>query len=94
MGVEQAQCVGGAGGDYDERPTQARRPPGGGGGAPSRGDDGGIDARDARSLIAGVLSPDRCYCEHDCCGHRHGWADVDFLTMDTARVVVRTARNY
>jgi hypothetical protein len=59
-----------------------------------RGDDGGLSARDAQSLIAGVLSPDRCYCDHDCCGHRTGWADVDFLTMDTARVVVRTARNF
>ena len=59
-----------------------------------RGDDGGADIIDARDLISRALSPDDCYCEHDCCGHRSGWADVEWLSLDLAMATVRTWRNY
>jgi hypothetical protein len=59
-----------------------------------RGDDGGADVRDARALIARALTPARCYCAHDCCGHRSGWAEVEWLTLELVMVTVTTARNY
>lgn len=55
---------------------------------------GACDVRDIRALIARAVTPSGCYCEHDCCGHRHGHAVVKMYTMDTAEVLVATSRNY
>lgn len=46
-----------------------------------------------RTLIKG-FSPPSCSCEHDCCGHRHGYASVELLTPDTAVINIHTSRNY
>ena len=56
--------------------------------------NGDLDERDMKALIARGLTPERCYCEHDCCGHRHGYATVELLTMQTARATVYTSCNY
>jgi hypothetical protein len=52
------------------------------------------DVRDFKHLLSRALSPNRCYCEHDCCGHRHGFADVRLFDFDRAEVTVYTARNF
>jgi hypothetical protein len=38
--------------------------------------------------------PDRCGCAHDCCGHRHGWAEAHHVTGPLFLVRVHTSRNY
>lgn len=55
---------------------------------------GPVDQRDMKQLLDRALSPNRCYCEHDCCGHRHGFSDVRLLDFDRAEVTTYTSRNY
>lgn len=56
--------------------------------------EGNLTASDVKKLIERGVSPVRCYCEHDCCGHRHGHADVRLFDFDRAEVTVFTSRNY
>ena len=56
--------------------------------------DGPCDKREIESLISKAVSPTPCGCEHDCCGHRHGWARVTMLNLNTAEVLLKTSRNY
>ena len=55
---------------------------------------GGLSADDVRSVIGRGMAPSRCACEHDCCGHRYGYADTEFLAPDLIKVTVHTARNF
>lgn len=57
-------------------------------------DGKGLDASYVRDLVARAMTPSPCHCEHDCCGHRHGFAQAQTLTMDLLRVEVRSARNF
>lgn len=44
--------------------------------------------------IRGLYTPSRCYCEHDCCGHRHGYAEVQHIGGAKFMIQVHTSRNY
>lgn len=55
---------------------------------------GPIDLSERCSIICRALSPTPCHCEHDCCGHRHGYATGEWLADDLLCVNVRTSRNY
>lgn len=41
-----------------------------------------------------VYVPRRCWCEHDCCGHRHGFCDVTHVGGTVFMVQIHTSRNY
>ncbi len=41
-----------------------------------------------------VFQPSRCWCEHDCCGHRYGRASVRHIGGAMFLVQINTARNY
>jgi len=58
------------------------------------GEGGGLDIRGISGLLSRGMSPSPCHCERDCCGHRHGYASVEFMRMDTAIVTVFTSKNY
>lgn len=38
--------------------------------------------------------PRRCWCDHDCCGHRHGYCDVTHVGGTVFMVQIHTSRNY
>ena len=57
-------------------------------------ESGGATAREIKEIIGRALTPDPCHCEHDCCGHYHGYADVRWLTLDRMEVTVFSERNY
>lgn len=44
--------------------------------------------------MRGVFTPARCGCSYDCCGHRHGYCDVQHLGGALFVVQVHTSRNY
>lgn len=54
----------------------------------------GMTWDDLRGLIERAMSPAPCWCEHDCCGHRHGWSTAELLSLDCIRVTTHTARNF
>ena len=56
--------------------------------------EGPCSAAMVAEMIAKSLRPSRCYCEHDCCGHRFGMSFTRWLAMDRLEVTINTARNY
>jgi hypothetical protein len=58
------------------------------------GEEGGLTAKDAVRLLERGLTPPRCHCEHDCCGHRFGFAHAEWLALDCIRITVNTLRNF
>jgi hypothetical protein len=58
------------------------------------GEECGLTARDAARLLERGMTPPRCRCEHDCCGHRFGHARAEWLSLDCIRVTVHTSRNF
>jgi hypothetical protein len=57
-------------------------------------EEGGLTAKDAARLLERGMVPQRCHCEHDCCGHRFGHARAEWLALDCIRVTVNTSRNF
>lgn len=55
---------------------------------------GAATAEDIGRIIARFFTPSPCGCEGDCCGHRHGHASYEWLTMNRVEMQVCTARNY
>jgi hypothetical protein len=49
---------------------------------------------DWRLYLKETFTPSRCWCSHDCCGHRHGYASVTHLGGAVFCIEVRTSRNY
>jgi hypothetical protein len=48
----------------------------------------------ARAWLAEAFTPGPCSCAHDCCGHRHGWAEVRHLGGAIFVVAIQTTRNF
>lgn len=48
----------------------------------------------AADYLADYFQPDRCWCSHDYCGHRHGSADARHIAGALFIVTVGTSRNY
>jgi hypothetical protein len=56
--------------------------------------DQGANANTIAQVIARGFTDGPCGCEHDCCGHRTGYARARWLTIDRVEVVRSTSRNY
>ena len=54
----------------------------------------GMVSRRDKASVLGRYFDHRCYCEHDCCGHRFGGADVTILDDKYALVEIYSSRNY
>ena len=50
--------------------------------------------RHATAYLSDYFQPYRCYCQHDCCGHRHGYAEAKHIVGAVFAVAVHTSRNY
>lgn len=50
--------------------------------------------RHAISYLSDYFRPASCWCSHDCCGHRHGFAEAVHIAGAVFAVTVHTSRNY
>lgn len=49
---------------------------------------------EGEAWLIDTVQPSRCYCAHDCCGHRHGRATAKHLTGAIFVAQIHEARNY
>lgn len=49
---------------------------------------------EAKDWIKDHFTPTRCHCDHDCCGHWHGWTSAQHIGGYQWIVTTRMSRNY